>query len=145
MDRPFLTWTLGLCCRAAKWWILGIYSTRIPSALHQLCPKFCTVVNLWTKSTYLLKQNLMLGSDSSFQDITQNLKIRKPSRARDWWLLHHWPKINFSMKNSLIVRLSTFRYAEHLFQCEIVPCFLRNVNFMSNSFRWIQMLVMSKT
>ena len=124
----------------------GKYSTQLPLALHQLCPKFCIVMNSWTKSTFFPSRIWCLGSDSSFQGTTQNPKMHKPSRARDWWLLHHWPKINVSMKNSLIVRLSTFRYAEHLFQCEIFPCFfLRNVKFLSNSFPWIQMLPMLKT
>ena len=34
-------------------------------------------------STVLPKQYLMLGSDSSFQDITQNLRTHKPLHARD--------------------------------------------------------------
>ena len=77
----------------------GKYSTRIPSVLRLLCPKFCIVMNLWTNPTAVPKQYLMLGSDSLFQDITQNLKIRKPLHARDWWLLHHWPEIVVSMDN----------------------------------------------
>ena len=93
MGRPFWAWTLGLCWWAAMCWILGKYSTRIPSALRQLCPKICTVVNLSTNSTCFPKQYSMLGSDSPFQDITQNMKIHKPLHAIDWWLLHHWPKI----------------------------------------------------
>ena len=56
-------------------------------------------MNLWTIPSVAPKQYLMLGSDSSFQDITQNLKIRKPLHARDWWLLHHWPEMIVSMEN----------------------------------------------
>ena len=78
MDRPFWSWTRGLCWWAAMWWTLGKYSTRIPLTLRQLCPKFCIVVIFWTNSIFLPKQHLMLGSDSPFQDITQKLKIRKP-------------------------------------------------------------------
>ena len=99
MDRSFWSWTFGLCWWAAMWWILGKYSTRLPSALRQMCPKFCIVVNFWTNSIFLLKQDLMLGSDSLFQDITQNPKIHKPLHAIDWWLLHHWPEIIVSMEN----------------------------------------------
>ena len=62
-------------------WILGKYSTRIPSVLRQMCPMFCIVMNLWTIPTIVPKQNLMLGSDSPFQDITQSLRIRKPLHA----------------------------------------------------------------
>ena len=102
--RPFWSWTLGLLGRAAMWWILGKYSTRSPSALRQLCPEFCVVVNLWTNSTFLPKQYLMLDSDSPFQDITQNLKMHKPLHEIDWWLLlHHQPKTNVSMKNHQLV------------------------------------------
>ena len=75
-------------------------STNCKSALRQLCPKFCNVVNLWTNSIFLPKQYLMLGSDSPFQDITQNLKIQKTLHSIDWWLLHHWPKMIVSMENS---------------------------------------------
>ena len=71
------------------WWILGRHSTRIPLTHHQLCPKLCILMNLWTNPTFLLKQHLMLGSDSPFQDITQNL----------FELLHHWPQTNVSVKN----------------------------------------------
>ena len=49
-------------------------------------------MNSWTNSTFLPKQNLIMCSDSPIQSITQNLKIRKPLHARDWWLLHHWTK-----------------------------------------------------
>ena len=42
-----------------------------------------------------------LGSSSSFQGVTQNLKIRRPLCARDWWFLHHQPKINTSMLSVL--------------------------------------------
>ena len=38
---------------------------------------------LLNQLNFLPKQNLMLGSDSSSQDITQNLKLRKPLHARD--------------------------------------------------------------
>ena len=43
---PFLvmnSWTLLMSCNVVN---PGKYSTRIPSAHHQLCPKFCTAVNL---------------------------------------------------------------------------------------------------
>ena len=77
-------------------------------------------MNLRTNPTDLPKQYLMLHSDSPFQDITQNLRIHKPSHARDWWLLHHWPEIIVYMENfpswsetlqksHLIVPISTFQ------------------------------------
>ena len=93
----------------------------------------------------------------SYQSITQNLKIRKPSRARDWWLLHHQTKINASMKNlpsefyslhksHLIVQLSTFQICQiSVSLWDPFLYFWWNVNFLSNSFPWIQKLVMSKT
>ena len=87
----------------------------------------------------------MLVSDSPFQDMTQNLKIRKPSRARDWWLLHHWPKMIVSMK-SLIVRLSTFQICQtSVSWWDPFLYFGLNVNFLRNSSPWIQMLPMLKT
>ena len=106
---------------------------------------------------HLSSHNLIVGSGSSYQGITQNLKIRKPLRARDWRLLHHQPKINTSMKNLPVNCIHSidlvwlfgyqlFRNVEHLFHCEIVPLyFWWNVNCLSNSFPWIQMLPMSKT
>ena len=63
--------------------ILGKYSTRIPSVLRRLCPRFCIVMNLCTIPTVAPKQYLMLGSHSSFQDITQNLRICKHLHAGD--------------------------------------------------------------
>ena len=83
------SWTFG---RTAMWWFLGRYSTRIPLAHHQLCPKLCTLVNFWTTSTCPPMQYLIVGSRSSFQSRIQNLTIRKPSRARDRWLVHHQQK-----------------------------------------------------
>ena len=53
MGRPFWPWTIGLYWwAAAMWWILGKYSTRIPSVLRQLYPKFCIVMNSWTESIF---------------------------------------------------------------------------------------------
>ena len=116
-----LTWTPGLCCGPAMWWILGKYSTRIPLAHHQLCPKLCITKNFWTTWTCLVRQYLILCSHSSFQGIiTQNLRIRRLLWAGNWWFLHRRPKIIVSMKNlpswleslhkfHLIVRLSTFQ------------------------------------
>ena len=50
--------------------------TLIPSVLRQLCPsRFCILMNLWTNPTVVPQQYLMLGSDSPFQSITQNLRI----------------------------------------------------------------------
>ena len=120
MDCPFWSWTRGLLGGAAMRWTLGKHSTRIPSVLSQLCPKLCVAMNFWTTITCPPRQYLIVGSRSSFQGMVQNLKIRKPLHARDWWLLHHWPKTIVSMKNhpsqlySLhrshqIVRLSTFQ------------------------------------
>ena len=46
MDRPFfvmISWTLLMSCNVVN---PGKYTTRISSALRQLCPKFCIVVNL---------------------------------------------------------------------------------------------------
>ena len=115
------------------WWILGRCSTRIPLAHHQFCPKLCILVNFWTTSICLPMQYLILGSRSSFQGTTQNLKTRKLSRARDWWLLHHQSKINVSMRNLPISIHSInliwlwdyqlFRNVEHLFHCEIFCIF----------------------
>ena len=46
---------------------------REQMALRQLCPKLCTVVNVWTNSLFLPKQHWMTGSDSPFQDTTQTM------------------------------------------------------------------------
>ena len=93
MGRPFWAWTLGLCWWAAMWWILG----NIPLEFHRLSVNCVQKSVLWWifQPTQLVfpKQYSMLGSDSPFQDITQNMKIHKPLHAIDWWLLHHWPKI----------------------------------------------------
>ena len=139
--RSYCSWTLGLCWWAAMRWTLGTYSTRIPSALRQLCTKLCIVMNLWTNSTVVPTQYLILGTDSPFQDITQNLTIRKTLQARDWWLLHHWPKIIVSMKSlpnqleslqksHLIVRLSTFSgMSNTCFNVRLFPVFLIQCKF----------------
>ena len=82
-DRRY--WTLLQSCNVVN---PGKYSTRIPVAHHQFCPKLCIVMNFWTTSICLPRQYLIVDSRSSFQGITQNLKIRKPLRARDYWLLH---------------------------------------------------------
>ena len=74
-------------------------SPRIPVSHHQLCPKFCIVMNSWITSTRLPMQYLIEGSRSSFQGTIQKMKLRETSRARDWWLLHHRPKIIVSMKD----------------------------------------------
>ena len=66
---------------------------------RQVCPKLCIVMNYWNASTCLPRQYLIVGSRSSFQGTTQNQKRHTPSRARDWWLLHHQSKMNVSMKN----------------------------------------------
>ena len=63
------SWILSTCSVVNP----GKYSTRIPSVLRQLCPKFCIAMILWTNSTVVHTQYLMLGTDSPFQDITQNL------------------------------------------------------------------------
>ena len=115
------------------WWILGRYCTRIPSFLRRLCPMFCIVMNLWTIPTVGPPQYLMLGSDSSFQSMTQNLKIHKPLHARDWWLLHHWPEIFVFMKNlpswfetlqksHLVVPISTFQISRTFASKWDFPC-----------------------
>ena len=109
-------WTSWTSCNVVN---PGKYSTRIPSLLCQLCPKFCSVMNLWTNPIAVPKQYLMLGSDSPFHDKTQKLKIHKPLHTRDWWFLHHWPEIIVTMEKfpswfetlqkSLIVPISTFQ------------------------------------
>ena len=94
-------WTLELCGWAAMWWILGKFSTRIPLAHHLFCVQ--SSVLRWTlepTQSFFPSRVWCLGCDSSFQSTIQNLKTRKPSRARDWWLLHHPPiKVKCFMKN----------------------------------------------
>ena len=154
--RSFSTWTLGLCGRAAMWWILGKYSTRIPLAYHQLCPMLCIVMNFWTTSTCPPRQYSIVGSRSSFLNITQNLKIRKSLRARDWWLLQHQSEINVSMENfpadlrlpksHLIVPKSTFKISRtSAVKVIFSRYFWWNANCLSDSVPWIQMLPLSKT
>ena len=124
---------------------------------HQFCPKFCIVMNSWTTSTCLPMPSLIVGSHSSFQDITQNRRIHKKLHARDWWLLHHWPEIIVSIKNypswlatlqksHLIVPISTFQICQtSVSKCDCSCIFWWNLNFLSNSFPCIQMLPMLKT
>ena len=81
----------------------------------------------------------------------------RPLHARNWRLLHHWPQIIVSLKNlpnqleslqksHLIVLLSTFQISRTSASTwDSVLYFWYNVNFLSNSFPWIQMLPMSKT
>ena len=80
---------LDTCGKAAMWWILGRYSTRIPLAHHQYCPKLCTPVNFWTTSTCLPMRSLIVGSRSSYQDTIQNLKRRRLVRWRLIKLFRH--------------------------------------------------------
>ena len=123
--RSYSTRTLGLWSRAAMWLNAGkiFHSNSInsPSTVSKVlyCDESMHQLNFFPK------QCLMLGSDSSFQGMTQNLKIHKPLHARDWRLLHHWPEITVSIKNlpsyldslnksHLIVRLSSFRMCQTL-------------------------------
>ena len=99
-------------------------------------------MNFWTTSTCLPKQHLIVGTCSSFQSKTQIPKIRKPSRARDWWLLHHQSKTDAYMKSAprwleslhrshLIVGLSVFSDMSNI--CFIVrsfPIFLMECKFI---------------
>ena len=124
--RPFCSLFFGLRRRGAMWWILGKYSNRIPLAHHQLCPKFCILMNVGTIPTVSPKHYLMLGSDSCVEDVTQNLRIHKPLHARDWWLLHHSPErelfpwiifqVDLRHSKNLIwlFRYQLFRYLENL-------------------------------
>ena len=56
---------------------------REQMALRQLCPKLCTVVNVWTNSLFLPKQHWMTGSDSPFQDTTQTMN--ENMKLTCWW------------------------------------------------------------
>ena len=144
--RSFWTWTLGLCGRAAMWRILGRCSTRIPLAHHRFCPKLlCSgeLLNLVNLSSH--DHIWFVGSRSSLQGIIQNLKIRKPLRARDWRLLRHQSKTIVSMKNlpsqlfslhrsHLIVRLSTFQICRtSVSKWDLFLYFWWNANCLSNS------------
>ena len=60
------SWTSKQSCNEVN---PGKYSTRIPLAHHQLCPKLCIVMNFWTTSTCPPRQHLIVGSRSSFQGI----------------------------------------------------------------------------
>ena len=79
-------------------------------------------------------------------------------RARHWCLLHHWPEITVSIENlpswfetlqksHLVVPISsTFQTCRtSASQWDLSLYFWRNVNCLSNSFSWIQMLPMLKT
>ena len=149
------SWTLLQSCNVVN---PGKYSTRIPLVHHQLCPKFCVVVNFWTTSTCLPRQYSIAGSRSSSQGTIQNLwEYITLWCARDWWLLHHQSKINVSMKNPpsklywlrrshLIVRLSTFQICQTSVSIWELFLYLSwNANCLSNSSQWIQMLAVLKT
>ena len=96
LDLNGNSWTSWQSCNVLN---PGKYSTRSPLAHHQFCRKICILVSFWTMSICLPMQCLIGCSRVSYPDTIQNLKIRKPLCARDWWLLHHWPKIMVSMKN----------------------------------------------
>ena len=68
-------WTSSTSC--------NVVNPRTYSLLRQLCPKVCIAMNLRTNPTVVPKQYLILGSDSPFQDITQNPKIHKHLHAID--------------------------------------------------------------
>ena len=146
MDRPFWSWTLGLCWWAAMWWILGKYSTWIPSAL---CHCVRSSVLWWTfEPIQLISQAVFdVGFWLTSRDITQNLKLHKSLHATDWWLLHHWPEITVSMENfpsrfethqksHPIVRLSTFQISRTSVKKRDISCFCWKVYFLRNSFAW---------
>ena len=80
------------------------FSHLIIHPIHEW--SWCYWPNWWTFETTSMRvpmHNLIVGSRSPFQDITQNLKIRKPSRARDWWLLHHQSKKCFHEESSQLI------------------------------------------
>ena len=118
------------------WWILGRYSTRIPLAHHQFCPKFCILMNFWTTSTM---HYWVVGSRSSFQGTIQNLKICKPFCVRDWWLFHQqrqmfpWWIFTISCIHSMdliwLFGYQLCRNVEHMCQCEIF-CILDGMLFV---------------
>ena len=99
MLRSILTVTLGLCDRAAMWWIMGRCSTRVPFARHQFCPKLSILVNFWTTPICVPMHRLIEGSRVSYQDTIQNLKRRRTLCGRNWWLVHLQSKANTSMKS----------------------------------------------
>ena len=77
--------------------------------------------------------------------------------ARNWWLLHHWPEITVSMENfpswfetlqksHPIVPISTVQISRtSSLKWDFPLYFWWNVNCLSNSSPWTQMLPMSKT
>ena len=80
---PILTmnsWTLLTSCIVVNpGKIFYANSIGSPSIVSKVL--YCD--ELLNQLNFLPKQNLMLGSDLSFQDIRQNLKIRTPLHARD--------------------------------------------------------------
>ena len=146
MLRSILTVTLELCGCAATWWILGRHSTRIQLARRQFSPSLRIPVNFWTTSICLRMPCLTLGSRVSYQDTIQNLRIRRPLCARDWWLLHHQPKTNTSMNNlpnqlfslhrSHLVRTPIFQICRTFVSLWDLLYFWWNANCLSNSFLW---------
>ena len=52
-------------------------------------PSIVTI--LWTMPTVFPKQEMMMGFDSSFPDIRQNLITQKPLHARKWRFVNHSP------------------------------------------------------
>ena len=158
MDRPFWSWALGLCRRAAMWCILVKYSTRIPSALPSVVQSSVNVTNLWKPIQLSFPSNIwcwvLMHLSMAWHKIWEyiNLSVRETDDffIIDQRYLFPWrifPAIWSHSKNlTSLFDYQLFRHVKHLFESEIVPCvFWWNVNFLSNSFPWIQMLPMSKT
>ena len=74
------SWTLKQSCNVVN---PGKILHSDPIGSPSVVSKVLYCGDLLNQLNFLPKQYLMLGSDSSFQSITQNLKIRKPLRARD--------------------------------------------------------------
>ena len=74
------SWTLLMSCNVVNSGkIFHSNSIGSPSIVSKVL--YCD--ELLTQLNFLPMHNLMLGSDSPFPDITQNLRIHKPLHARD--------------------------------------------------------------
>ena len=152
--RSILTVTLGFCCSSCN----EVNPGKIfPLKFHWLTINFVhSFVFWWTFELTLISlpmQYLTVGSRSPFQGIIQNPRIRRPLCARDWWLLHHQPKMNIfheecSQLIVLIPWISTDCSVMNFSDMSNIYFIVRSSVFLmwmqeclSNS-PWIQMLAM---
>ena len=90
------SWTSWLSCNVLNpGKIFHSNSIGWPSILSKVLYSW----DVLNHSNLVPMHRLIGGYRVSYQDTIQNLKIRRPLCAEDWWLVHHQSKTNTSMNN----------------------------------------------